>query len=195
MPLKRIAASALSDICKHSPEVGIFAYSDEYVKKNVATLIREIAKHTPELAQLITNAGGVAAVVDFIKESKGNVRLPGIMMLGYVAAHSETLAWSVIVSKGAIELAAILTENEEDHIKKCVHLPALEPLLADAPPEILKYVVGQFSKVLPNDSKARRLFVTSGGLKKVQEIKAEPNSALYEYINAINNCYPEEIVR
>lgn len=25
MPLKRIAASALSDICKHSPEVGIFA--------------------------------------------------------------------------------------------------------------------------------------------------------------------------
>ena len=52
-----------------------------------------------QLAQLITNAGGVAAVVDFIKESKGNVRLPGIMMLGYVAAHSETLAMSVIVSK------------------------------------------------------------------------------------------------
>ena len=48
---------------------------------------------------MITNAGGVAAVVDFIKESKGNVRLPGIMMLGYVAAHSETLAMSVIVSK------------------------------------------------------------------------------------------------
>lgn len=263
--LKRHIFSALSQIAKHSVDLAemvveaeIFPSvltclkdSDEYVKKNVATLIREIAKHTPELAQLITNAGGVAAVVDFIKESKGNVRLPGIMMLGYVAAHSETLAWSVVVSKGAIELAAILTENEEDHIKaalawalgqigkhtnehakavavtqalkylllcfvntessgdlqnkskkalssilqKCVHLPALEPLLADAPPEILKYVVGQFSKVLPNDSKARRLFVTSGGLKKVQEIKAEPNSALYEYINAINNCYPEEIVR
>jgi len=48
---------------------------------------------------LITNAGGLGAVVDFIKESKGNVRLPGIMMLGYVAAHSETLAMSVIVSK------------------------------------------------------------------------------------------------
>ncbi|KAJ7363149.1 Sperm-associated antigen 6 [Desmophyllum pertusum] len=57
---------------------------DEYVKKNVATLIREIAKHTPELAQLITNAGGVGAVVDYINDSKGNVRLPGIMMLGYV---------------------------------------------------------------------------------------------------------------
>ena len=50
---------------------------------------------------------------------------------------------------------------------RCVHLPALEPLLHDAPPNILKHVVGQFSKVLPHDAKARRLFVTSGGLKKV----------------------------
>ena len=67
--------------------------------KNTATLIREIAKHTPELCQLIMNAGGVAAVVDYIGETRGNVRLPGIMMLGYVAAHSETLAMAVIVSK------------------------------------------------------------------------------------------------
>ena len=80
-------------------------------------------------------------------------------------------------------------------LQKCVHLPALEPLLHDAPPNILKHVVGQFSKVLPHDSKARRLFVTSGGLKKIQEIKGEPGSALAEYINAINNCYPEEIVK
>ena len=80
-------------------------------------------------------------------------------------------------------------------LQKCVHLPALEPLLHDAPPNILKHVVGQFSKVLPHDSKARRLFVTSAGLKKIQEIKAEPGSALAEYINTINNCYPEEIVK
>lgn len=62
-----------------------------------------------QLAQLITNAGGVGAVVDFIKESRGNVRLPGIMMLGYVAAHSETLAMSVIVSKVHVKLVYILS--------------------------------------------------------------------------------------
>ena len=48
---------------------------------------------------MIVNAGGVAAVVDYVGECKGNVRLPGIMMLGYVAAHSENLAMAVIVSK------------------------------------------------------------------------------------------------
>ena len=80
-------------------------------------------------------------------------------------------------------------------LQKCVFLPSLEPLLHDAPPNVLKHVVGQFSKVLPHDAKARRMFVTSGGLKKVQEIKAEPGSALAEYINTINNCFPEEIVK
>lgn len=32
-------------------------------------------------------------------------------------------------------------------IQKCTYLPALEPFLYDAPPNILKYVAGQFSKV------------------------------------------------
>ena len=59
-----------------------------------------------QLAQLIVNAGGVAAVVDYVGESRGNVRLPGIMMLGYVAAHSENLAMAVIVSKVGARTAA-----------------------------------------------------------------------------------------
>lgn len=257
--------SALSQIAKHSVDLAelvveaeIFPVvltcmkdSDEYVKKNGATLIREIAKHSPELSQFIVNAGGVAAVIDCIGSCKGTVRLPGIMMLGYVAAHSENLSMAVIVSKGIPPLCTCLLEEHEDHIKaaaawalgqigrhtpeharavaetnvlgtllsmymdirssedlqlkakralknilqKCTYLPALEPLLHDAPPNIMKHIVGQFSKVLPHDSKARRLFVTSGGLKKVQEIKAEPGSLLQEYINTINNCYPEEVVR
>lgn len=48
---------------------------------------------------------------------------------------------------------------------------------------------------MPNDAKARRLFVTSGGLKKVQEIQAEPGTTLSEYITIITCCFPEEIVR
>ncbi len=38
-------------------------------------------------------------MVDYIGETQGIVRLPGVMMLGYVAAHSENLAMAVIVSK------------------------------------------------------------------------------------------------
>ena len=48
---------------------------------------------------MIVNAGGVAAIVDYVATTRGNVRLPGIMMLGYTAAHTESLAMAVIVSK------------------------------------------------------------------------------------------------
>lgn len=53
----------------------------------------------------------------------------------------------------------------------------------------------RLSKVLPYDSTARRVFITNGGLKRVQLIKADPGSALQEYIHKINSCYSEEIVR
>ncbi|TNN59505.1 Sperm-associated antigen 6 [Liparis tanakae] len=263
--LKRQVFSALSQISKHSEslaemviEAEIFPAAvaclkdpDEYVRKNVVTLMREVVKHSPELSQMIVSCGGIGVVIDYLGHCRGSLRLPGIMMLGYVAAHSENLAMAVIVSKGVSQLALCLSEEQEPHIKaatawsigqighhtpehakavatadllgkllelymnasssedlqaksktalksvlqKCTYLPGLEPLLQDVPSNILKHVVGQYSKVLPHDSKARRLFVTSGGLKKLQEIEAEPGSALQEHINAINNCYPEEIVR
>lgn len=51
------------------------------------------------------------------------------------------------------------------------------------------------AQILPHDARARRLFVTSGGLKKVQEIPPEPGTTLSECITIINSCFPEEIVR
>lgn len=74
-------------------------YPDDAVRKHAATLVREVAKHTPELAQLVVGNGGVGALVDYVGESHGNARLPGIMALGYIAAFSETLSLSVIAEK------------------------------------------------------------------------------------------------
>eukprot|EP00976_Prorocentrum_cordatum_P068392 1179110-Prorocentrum_minimum.AAC.4 len=75
-----------------------------YVRKHASTCIREVAKHTPELAQLIVSNGGAGALVDYVIDSEGNNRLPGIMALGFIAAFSETLALSVIASKGKTPL-------------------------------------------------------------------------------------------
>lgn len=52
--------------------------TDAMVRRNSATVIREVCKHTPELAQLIVATGGVAALVDNVKETIGNERLPGL---------------------------------------------------------------------------------------------------------------------
>ena len=67
-PQQRQVFSALSQIAKHSVDLAEMVVEaeifpavltglkdhDEYVKKNVATLIREIAKHTPEVRCLET---------------------------------------------------------------------------------------------------------------------------------------------
>lgn len=63
--------SALSQISKHSvdlaemvTEADVFPAAltclrdqDEYVRKNVTTLMREVVKHTPEVIHISTNTG------------------------------------------------------------------------------------------------------------------------------------------
>ena len=68
----------------------------------------------------MVNAGGVAAMVDYVAETKGNVCLPGVMALGYIAAHSETLAMAVIVSK--VHCIYVHTLYVHTHIYVCVCL-------------------------------------------------------------------------
>jgi tellurite resistance protein len=103
--LKRQVCSALAQVAKHSVDMaevvveaevfprmlGCLKDVDVYVRKNAATCVREVVKHTPELAKLVVNAGGAGALVDFVRETAGNLRLPGIMALGYIAAFSETM--------------------------------------------------------------------------------------------------------
>ena len=262
--LKRQACGALAQVAKHSVDLAEMVVEaeifpniltclqddDAFVQKNAATCIREVAKHTPELAKLIVNAGGAAALVDYVANSKGNIRLPGIMALGYISAFSETLALAVVVSKGIEPLKDALIHEPEDHVKaaaawslgqvgrhtpdhaqavaeadvlrrllavymsvdssedlkikakralkavlkKCTLLSALEPLMREAPTNIVKYILAQFAKVLPNDRAAKRSFVQSGGLQMVQELNETVGGELSEYIQAINSFYPAEIV-
>lgn len=45
----------------------------------------------------------------------------------------------------------------------CTHLPALEPLLQLAPPDILEFVCAQFAKTLPQNVEYKRAFLQTGG--------------------------------
>ena len=55
-------------------------FPDESVKKMTATLIKDICKHTPELAQLVVSQGSVAALVDHIADSEGNSEGSRVLM-------------------------------------------------------------------------------------------------------------------
>jgi hypothetical protein len=64
-------------------------------------------------------------------------------------------------------------------------MPALEALI-DSPPKIQQYIIHQFAKILPNDVKARRDFVTNGSLQKIQLIQAQPGTKLKDSVSIIS---------
>ena len=52
----------------------------------------------------------------------------------------------------------------------------------------------QFGKVLPNDLGARKAFVQSGSLQRIQQIQAESGSKLAQFVADVNALYPPEVV-
>ena len=120
------------------------------------------------------------------EENEDHILAATAWALGQIGRHTPEHAKAVALANVLPKLLQIYMRQEASEdlqtkakkalknlLQKCVYLPVLEPLLHEAPPNILKHVVAQFSKVLPHDPKARRLFVTSGGLKKIQEIKTK----------------------
>ena len=263
--LTRQVCSALAQVAKHSvdlaevvveaevfPKILMLLKHDKVTRKHAATCVREVAKHTPEMAQLIVSHGGVGALIDYVNESEGNSRLPGIMALGYIAAFPETLALSVIVSKGLQPLYESLME-QEDHVKsasawslgqigrhspdhakavaeigtlpklvdtfvddrssddlknkckralkavveKLTHIASLDTLvrMPTIPEQIIKVVLAQMAKVLPNSAEARHMFVKSGAFSKVQHLDLSSDAQLRDSVDIINSCYPDEIVK
>ncbi|PKK31910.1 hypothetical protein A306_00000034 [Columba livia] len=200
--VKKNGATLIREIAKHTPELsqlivntgGVAAVIDcigscrGTVRLPGIMMLGYVAAHSENLSMAVIVSKGIPSLCACLtEEHEDHIKAAAAWALGQIGRHTPEHARAVAESNTKKALKNIL--------QKCTYLPALEPLLHDAPPNIMKHIVGQFSKVLPHDSKARRLFVTTGGLKKLQEIQAEPGSLLQEYINTINNCYPEEIVR
>jgi hypothetical protein len=78
---------------------------------------------------------------------------------------------------------------------KCTDAQALAPLLKDNNAKVQKYVLAQYAAILPNDAPARKAFMATGLLQRVQEIKATAEPKVLESIVRINNCFPEDAVK
>lgn len=66
------------------------------LRKEAASLVKEITKHTFETCQAVINSGAIVALVSYLEEAKGYMAIPGILALGYIAAHSDVQALNVL---------------------------------------------------------------------------------------------------
>merc|ERR1711869_18406 len=144
------------------------------------------------LALAVVVSKGIPQLKDaLINEPEDHLKAASAWSLGQIGRHTPDHARALAEADCLRRLLAVYlhTDSSDDLktkakralksvIQKCTHLPALEPLLQESPANILKYVVQQFAKVLPHDNAARRSFVQSGGLQKIQECKTEVGSKL-----------------
>jgi len=221
--VRKNAATVIREIVKHTPELAqlvvssggvqaIVSYVNEAQGNNrlpgIMTL-GYISAFSEPLALAVVVAKGIPPLVNcLVHEPEDHIKAASAWSLGQIGRHSPEHAKSLADANVFPKLLAVyLHEESSDDLKtkakramksvieKCVHLPALEPLLhLQTPPNILKYVVHQFAKVLPHDVTARKDFVSSGAIQRLQDIEAEPGSKLKEFKDTINSCYPEEIV-
>ncbi|GBP19896.1 Sperm-associated antigen 6 [Eumeta japonica] len=222
--VRRAAACLIRDIVKHSidlaqvvvntggcgPLVEAAAEATSGPRLPAVMALGFIAGQSDQLAMAVIESKAVPALVVLLQSSDAEEAeaCAAAWALGHVAKHSPHHSEAIAVANALPRLLELYTSPNSSNelrcraccalrqcLQCCLHRPALEPLLHAAPPPILKYILAQYAKILPNDAQARRLFVTTGALKKIQEIEAEPGSSLKEYINIINSCFPEEIVR
>ncbi|KAJ1512952.1 Sperm-associated antigen 6 [Coelomomyces lativittatus] len=128
--------------------------------------------------------------------------------------HAKTVAANAVLPKLLTLLIHPQCTDEEVKQKtkralkgilsKTLSMEALDPLLRiSTPPSILKCVLSQYSKILPNLVEARKQFVITGCLQRMQEIeeayrKEDPMfnaTPMAESLRLIHQCFPEEIIR
>ncbi|XP_052741828.1 sperm-associated antigen 6 isoform X1 [Bicyclus anynana] len=223
-PVRRAAACLLRDIVKHSvdlaqlvvntggcgPLVELLSEGTKSARVPASMALGYIAGQSDQLAMAVIEAKAVVTLVDILhnEDSEDAELCAAAWTLGHIAKHSPQHSLAVAVANALPRLLQVYTNPKssaevkarascalKQSLQCCLHRPALETLLHAAPTCILKYVLAQYSKILPNDARARRLFVTTGALRRVQEIDTVPGTSLKEYINIINSCFPEEIVR
>jgi hypothetical protein len=75
-------------------------------------------------------------------------------------------------------------------LAKCTHLAALQPLLRDAPMKVQKYVLRQFSQLLPHDVEARRAFVQVRriAVKCSCIVAVLTQQSIYVFYSVYNSC-------
>jgi len=122
--LKRISASSMGDICKHSPELaqsvvdaGAVAYlaplilhPDAKLKRQVCGALAHIAKHSVDLAEVVVEAEIFPNILNCLKDTDTMVRKNAAMCIREIAKHTPELAKLIVNSGGAAALVDYVFE-------------------------------------------------------------------------------------
>ena len=168
-----------------------------------------LSAFTEELAMKVITSKALPPLSNaFLNEPDDIIKSAVAWAVGQMGRHSESHAKFLFDANFPLHLLGAHTnERSSDDLKAkakrslksviqmCSQLDLLQPLLEKSPPAILKYLFGQYAKLLPDHVEAQQSFEQRGGLRKVQVTAAPAESKLNRHIEAIKGLYPPEVVQ
>lgn len=212
---KEIAGRSLS-LARMISDVGGVNCIVDYLNKAPGTAklhaimtLGYVAGFERDLARNVVQCKGHIALVSALKEAdQDHIKAAAAWSLGQIGRHSTELAKDLAEQNVMQELLDVYIKAEDKSdlkdkskhalksiIQQCQEMNALQPLLVKAPEKMVKYVVAQMAVILKNKPALRKKFAEEDCLKKLQEIKAPPESKLQSSINEINDLFPPEVVQ
>ena len=221
--VRKNAATCVREVAKHTPELaklivnaGGAAALVDFVREAKGNIrlpgimaLGYIAAFSEAMALAIIVEKGVPALKDaLISEPEDYVKAATVWTLGQVGRHTPDHA-KALCEAGILQPVVVLFgrgDSSEDLKLKCkralkaviaksTDAASLAPLLRDGNPKVQKYVLAQYAALLPNDAPARKAFMQSGLLQRVQEIKASAGPKVVDSIIKINSSFPDEAVK
>jgi len=133
--LKKNALHALACVSQHGVELAetvveaevypgallLLKDADPSVRKCAMELVKETCKQSVELAQLMVSVGMIGAAISYLEQSPKDTNcIPAVLALGFVAAHSESLATNVIVARSIHIFGEILKSSADKKVQSTV---------------------------------------------------------------------------
>uniref|UniRef100_A0A8C9LU60 Uncharacterized protein n=1 Tax=Piliocolobus tephrosceles TaxID=591936 RepID=A0A8C9LU60_9PRIM len=184
----------ISDLCLKSHNIEILINTD------IIILLRPLLlDKVPIVQQNATFILGKLA--NYIKSAS-------VWTIGNIGKHSTDHAKKIADENILIILVNLYNANDSsDDLKKKIKISlkaiiqkitdfeALQPVFLKSTFKLAKYSIFQFSKILPNNPSYKKMFIKSGCLKYLQEIKhSEEGKKLDLEIKSINKIFPEDII-
>ena len=170
-------------------------------------------ENNEKLAQMIIDENGLPFLRDALQnETSLQIKAAACYTLGNIGKHARKHANKVaednILSLMLYYYMAPNNESSDDLRMKakkamqkiiafCDDLQHLEPLIQVAPEKILKHILAKYEKVFRDSASKeyKKKFVEGGGLRKLQEIKANCSEDLKKTIESINGSFDPELIK
>ncbi|KAG7209975.1 hypothetical protein KM043_011563 [Ampulex compressa] len=171
----KVAAILTREVCKHTLEtaelivnlggigalIELIGTTKSTVRLPAIMALGYIAGHSPQFAVAVIGSKGIIQLAIVLEEETDNQILAiTIWAIGQIGKHTPEHAKAVALAnifpkllelyldpRTSADLKTKCNTTLKQVLQKCMHTEALESMLHDAPPNILKYILGQFSKV------------------------------------------------